>query len=163
MNIKETMMLKFKACSAVLLAAGLGAALPLPAAAGVTGHIAINIGHPPVEYRPAPRRGAFWAPGHWDWRGGRQVWVPGHWVHARPAPRWVEPAWVSHGGRWILVPGYRDGGPRAARRDFDRDGIPNRYDRDRDNDGIPNRYDRDRDGDGVPNRRDRRPDNPWRH
>lgn len=130
-----------------LAAAAVMGSVSLPAAARVDAQVSINIGPPPVRYEavPAPRRGAVWAPGYWDWRGQRHVWVPGGWVAERPGYRYSQPQWVAHNGRWILVRGHWEQA---------------RYDRDRD--GVPNRYDRDRDGDGVPNRYDRRPDNPYR-
>lgn len=43
-----------------------------------------NVGKPlngaTIEVFPAPREGAIWAPGHYEWTGVREQWVPGHWV-----------------------------------------------------------------------------------
>ena len=62
---------------------------------------------------PAPRAGYVWSPGHYEWRGNRQVWLS---------------------GQWIPVDNYSYSRPYGDR---DRDGVPNYYDR---NDRNPYRY-----------------------
>lgn len=89
---------------------------------------------PREEARPQERRGYAWAPGHWEWRGGRHVWVEGRMMRERRGQRWVEDRWVERNGQWTLVRGHWARGGR----------------------------DRDRDGDGVRNRDDARPNNPNR-
>ena len=32
------------------------------------------------EVVPAPRAGAIWSPGRWEWNGYRHRWVAGHWI-----------------------------------------------------------------------------------
>ena len=109
--------------------------------------IYLNFGPPAVRYEaiPAPRHGYVWAPGYWDYRGGRHhVWVRGHWVRERPGYVYYAPAWHQSNGRWYLERERWARGDRYAHHgggDRDRDGVPNAYDRDRDGDGVPNRYD----------------------
>ena len=76
-----------------------------------------------VEPLPPPRRGSLWAPGHWDWRGGRHVWVGGTWVRERRGYVYTGPTWVERNGRW------QQHQARWSRGDRDGDGVPNRLDR----------------------------------
>ncbi|HTV96461.1 MAG TPA: hypothetical protein VME42_10665 [Steroidobacteraceae bacterium] len=79
---------------------------PVIASAGIGIDITVAPPAPPVEVVPAPRVGFVWAPGFWDWRGGRHVWVGGHWIAARPGWRWVPDRWEPHGNHWHYVRGH---------------------------------------------------------
>jgi hypothetical protein len=111
---------------AVTLAVGAASLLSLGAmtvpTAAQAQAIVIQTAPPPPRFErvPPPRRGYVWAPGHWEWRGGRHVWAGGYWERARPGYAYRPPAWRDNGGRWE----YNRGGW-----DRDGDGIPNRYDR----------------------------------
>src|ERR1700761_7102107 len=89
----------------MLMAAG-GAALPTIASAGVS--VDIDVAPPPVrvETVPPPRVGYVWAPGCWEWRGGRHVWVGGRWIGERRGYHWAPAAWVQAGPRWHYAPGH---------------------------------------------------------
>ena len=50
-----------------------------------------------VEEVPPPRAGYVWAPGFWEWRGGRHVWVGGHWIGERRGYHWVPDRWEQRG------------------------------------------------------------------
>jgi len=50
----------------------------------------------------APQRGYFWAPGCWNWAGGRHVWVSGQWMAPRVGYYWQSRVWVHVGGGWRL-------------------------------------------------------------
>lgn len=85
----------------------LGSALtPLVSSAQIGVDITVAPPAPQVEVVPAPRAGYVWAPGYWNWVGGRHVWVGGHWIGARPGYRWVPDAWVRHGDRWHYARGH---------------------------------------------------------
>jgi hypothetical protein len=141
-------MLKRKALAAALFASALGA---IPFAASADRVIVVEQAPPAPRHEvvPAPRRGHVWAPGYWDYRGGRHVWVKGHWERERHGMYWHPSRWEQRDGRYV----FQRGGWNKER--FAANG-------DRDRDGVPNRVDRDRDGDGVPNRLDRAPNNPNR-
>lgn len=90
--------------ASVALLAVASVAFTMPAQAARVG-VDINIGAPPpprVEVVPAPRPGYLWAPGYWDWRGGRHYWVRGNWVRERRGYAYHHPEWVQEGGRWHL-------------------------------------------------------------
>jgi hypothetical protein len=82
-------------------------ALAFDAGAKVDVDLHVNIAPPPliVEAPPPPRPGYVWAPGYWEWRGGRHHWKKAHWVRARPGYVWDPPHWVERGGAWYFVPG----------------------------------------------------------
>ena len=67
---------------------------------------------PVVEVVPAPRVGFVWAPGFWEWRGGRHFWVTGHYIRHRPGFVYEPGRWADHGGRWAYT---RPGWHAAAR------------------------------------------------
>ncbi|WYX22962.1 YXWGXW repeat-containing protein [Achromobacter xylosoxidans] len=69
--------------AAVVLSLG-ALSVPDVAQAGVA--ISIDVAPPPprVEVLPPPRVGYVWAPGHWEWVGGRHAWIGGVWMPARP-------------------------------------------------------------------------------
>ena len=128
----------------IALALSIGAAsllsvgtLAVPTAAQAQ-PVTIQVAPPPPrsERVPPPRRGYVWAPGHYEWRGGRHVWVRGYWVRARPGYAYRPPEWRQDGDRWQY---NRGGGDRVGA------GVPNRSDRRPDN---PKRNGR-RDG-GLP-------------
>lgn len=54
----------------------------------------------------APFAGAVWAPGYWNWVGGKHVWVAGRWEHPREGLYWEPHTWVHVGGGWHLREGY---------------------------------------------------------
>ncbi len=122
----------------ILLAALIGATFAVVpvASSAQTRTIVIREAPPPPrdETRPPQRRGSEWAPGHWQWRGGKHVWVQGRYIRERRGSHWVPDRWVERNGRWTLVRGHWQRGMRN----------------------------RDRDGDGVRNRDDARPNNPNR-
>ena len=66
----------------------------------------IRIGTPPppprVVVTPAPRPGYIYAPGYWNWRGGRHVWNEGHWERQRRGYHYAEPVWDRDGDRYGL-------------------------------------------------------------
>lgn len=122
----------------ILSAAIATAAISLPAHAAVRWGVSIDIAPPApmVVAVPAPRVGFVWAPGYWNWSGGKHVWMNGSWMPARAGYAYWEPRWVQRDGKWH----FDRGG--WGRNDRDRDGIPNRRDKDRDGDGVPNKYDK---------------------
>ncbi len=140
-------MIKTTLLAASLAIASIGASVSAPASAQTSIYVQVAPPAPRAEYRPAPRRGHVWVPGHWDWRPrmNQYVWMQGHWVRERPGYYYSQPVWVQRGNGWV-----REGGTWQRGRG------------DRDHDGVPNRFDRDRDGDGVPNRFDNKPNNPNR-
>jgi hypothetical protein len=86
---------------AFLAAAAFALLFVSPNSASAQVYASIRIGTPPppmiVERPwPPPYRGAYWIPGHHEWRG-RWVWVPGYYSYP---PR--------RGGYWV-APGYRHG------------------------------------------------------
>jgi len=91
--------------SLLLIAAGTLAA-PAISSGGVI--VDIDVAPPPVQVEvvPAARAGYVWAPGYWNWAGGRHVWVGGHFIRERPGYRWVPHAWVQVGPRWHFAPGH---------------------------------------------------------
>ena len=68
----------------------------------------VDVAPPPaqVEVVPAPRAGFVWAPGYWNWEGGRHVWVAGRWMHERRGYHWVPEAWVQVGPHWHFQRGH---------------------------------------------------------
>ncbi|MQR00002.1 YXWGXW repeat-containing protein [Glaciimonas soli] len=97
-----------------LIAASSMAFIPAQANAQVGVNIIIGGAPPPPRYEvvPVPRPGYIWAPGYWDWVGGRHVWRTGNWARARPGYQYNRPQWVQHGGRWELNRGGWAQGPR---------------------------------------------------
>lgn len=83
-----------------LCMAASSAAVPTIASAGVV--VDIDVAPPPVrvEEVPAPRAGYVWAPGFWEWRGGRHVWIGGHWIVERRGYHWVPDRWNQVGPHW---------------------------------------------------------------
>ncbi len=86
--------------------AGSGLALPMMASAGVFVDIDVAPPAPQVEVVPEPRVGYVWAPGYWEWRGGRHVWVGGHWIGERRGYHWAPDRWEQAGPHWHRVPGH---------------------------------------------------------
>jgi hypothetical protein len=65
---------------------------------------------PPAVAPPgaAPTADAFFAPGHWVWRGDRYVWQPGYWARIQSGYVWVPShyRWTPHG--YVFIGGYWD-------------------------------------------------------
>lgn len=80
-------------------------AVPGVAQAGVV--ISIDVAPPPprVEVVPPPRVGYVWAPGHWEWVGGRHAWIEGAWLPARPGYVYHGPEWRQRHGHWVYYEG----------------------------------------------------------
>ncbi|MFA1686639.1 hypothetical protein [Achromobacter dolens] len=80
-------------------------AVPGVAQAGVA--ISIDVAPPPprVEVVPPPRVGYVWAPGHWEWAGGRHAWIEGAWLPARPGYVYHRPEWRQRHGHWVYYEG----------------------------------------------------------
>jgi len=82
-----------------------------PSAGQVNFHFGVDVAPPvpQVEEVLPPRPGFVWAPGFWEWDGGRHVWVPGHWMTQRPGYYWVPDGWEhhveEHGSHWHFAPG----------------------------------------------------------
>lgn len=103
-----------------------GASLPSLARATVDFNVSIAPPPPRVEVIPAPRAGALWVPGYWDWRHHRYHWVTGRYVRVRHGFHYEPAGWLLRGDRYFYArPGWR--------RDRDGDGIPDRFDRAPDN------------------------------
>lgn len=92
---------------AALAAAGLafGAATYTPPAAARE-YVSVTVGTRPPPPRwervPPPRVGYVWAPGYWNWYGGRYVWVGGHWYASRPGYVYRPPVWRPYGSGWRI-------------------------------------------------------------
>ncbi|WYX34857.1 hypothetical protein WJ966_25765 [Achromobacter xylosoxidans] len=54
---------------------------------------------------PPPRVGYVWAPGHWEWVGGRHAWIGGVWMPARPGYVYHGPEWRQRHGHWVYYEG----------------------------------------------------------
>jgi hypothetical protein len=89
---------------ALLLTSGL--ALPALSQAGVAVDIDLAPPAPQVEVVPPPRPGYVWAPGYWNWEGGRHVWVGGHWMGERPGYHWAPDHWEHRGPHYHYEPGH---------------------------------------------------------
>lgn len=128
-------------CTAAAIVLSTAAFVPAQAVAQVGINIIIGNAPPPVRYEvvPAPRRGYEWAPGYWNWDGGRHQWARGHWERARSGQYYQRPEWQQNNDGWRL---NRGGWQRGERHD-NRNKSKNRGHRrgDRDDDGVPNRYD----------------------
>ncbi|WP_431194677.1 hypothetical protein [Achromobacter xylosoxidans] len=46
-----------------------------------------------------------WAPGHWEWVGGRHAWIGGVWMPARPGYVYHGPEWRQRHGHWVYYEG----------------------------------------------------------
>jgi WXXGXW repeat (2 copies) len=93
----------FKRLASAALLAAASAAFVAPVQAAPL-NVDISVGPPPprVEVVPAPRPGYVWAPGYWDWRGGKHYWVRGDWQREREGYVYHHPEWVHHGDAWHL-------------------------------------------------------------
>jgi hypothetical protein len=89
---------------AAALTLGAAAFLPLPAMAQAGLSIFVNAAPPAPRYEsiPAPRTGQVWAPGFWNWDGGRHVWVAGHWETARNGYQYQRTEWARDNSGWRL-------------------------------------------------------------
>lgn len=84
---------------------------PPPATDGPPPPSALVVKQPPpphrievVPARPSPQQQ--WAPGHWDFQGGRFLWIAGHWMTPRPGWVWEGAHWRQAGKEWRFVPGH---------------------------------------------------------
>jgi hypothetical protein len=118
---------------AAMITLGAAAWTPLPSMAqpGYAVNLVINSAPPPPRFEsvPAPRRGYVWAPGYWNWDGGRHIWLSGHWEPERTGYRYRAHEWVRENGGYRL----RDSGwyrVAQARQDEIRVALPApRYER----------------------------------
>ena len=92
---------------ATLITLGAAAWMPLPSMAETSFSLVINSAPPPPRFEnaPAPRRGYVWAPGYWNWDGGRHVWLAGHWEAARDGYQYQSGEWIRDGGGYRLRAG----------------------------------------------------------
>ena len=92
---------------ATMIAVGAAAWMPLPSMAQTGFNVVINSAPPAPRFEsvPAPRRGYVWAPGYWDWDGGRHEWMAGHWEQERNGYQYYPGEWVRDGGRYRLHAG----------------------------------------------------------
>lgn len=88
------------------LAAALLLGSAAPSFAGIGIDVRIAPPPPPAVVIPAPRAGFVWAPGYWQWNGGRHVWIEGRWLRARPGFHWVPEHWVARRGHYRFVAGH---------------------------------------------------------
>jgi len=110
-------------CALTLVAISCAAFLPAEANAQVGVNIVIGSPPPPPRYErlPPPRPGYIWAPGYWNWVGGRHVWRSGYWDRARPGYQYQRPQWVQGPGGWQLRRGGWERGGGNDRRDHRHD------------------------------------------
>ncbi|MDF3981927.1 hypothetical protein P3W24_10155 [Luteibacter sp. PPL201] len=103
----------FAILAALGLATGAVSVAP-PAAAREYVTVTVTDRPPPPRFeRPPPARiGYVWAPGYWNWYGGRYVWVGGHWNPVRPGYVYRPPVWRPYGHGWRIEreTWVRDGG-----------------------------------------------------
>ncbi|MFD2271134.1 hypothetical protein ACFS07_08310 [Undibacterium arcticum] len=94
------------------------AVIPTQAVAQVGVNVIIGNAPPPVRYEvvPAPRRGQEWAPGYWNWNGGRHVWTAGHWERVRVGQYYQRPEWQQDNDGWRLNRGGWQHGERHDNR-----------------------------------------------
>jgi hypothetical protein len=92
---------------ATLITLGAAAWMPLPSMAETSFSLVINSAPPPPRFEsaPAPRRGYVWAPGYWNWDGGRHVWLAGHWETVRDGYQYQSGEWIREGGGYRLRAG----------------------------------------------------------
>jgi hypothetical protein len=104
--VQETLEMKNVGKALIISLSLAGSAMLAPIAANAQVEITVAPPAPQVEVVPAPRVGYVWAPGYWDWRGGRHVWVGGTWVHERPGYHWVPSHWDQHGDHYRFARGH---------------------------------------------------------
>ncbi|MEP7042051.1 MAG: hypothetical protein ABI843_03250 [Dokdonella sp.] len=91
---------------AIAFAAGIAAAAA-PASARTVVGVSIGVAPPPLRVEHVVARpGYVWAPGYWNWNGGRHAWVGGYWIAARPGYRYAPAGWVHAGAAWRFHRGY---------------------------------------------------------
>ena len=122
--------------SSLVVALGLGAALP----AWSVLHDVIVLGSAPpaprLEDHPQDRAGSVWIPGYWDYRNSEYVWVGGHFEPARSGYVYVPPRYEQADGRWRMYAGgweEEHGGLRSKIREK-KDMVKGRVANDGDND-----------------------------
>ncbi len=93
--------------AAAMLAISSAAFLPTQAMAQIDVNIAISNAPPPPRFESAPqaRRGYVWAPGYWNWDGGRHVWAAGQWQPERQGSQYRAAQWVRENNGWRLNQG----------------------------------------------------------
>src|SRR6185312_10164908 len=106
---------KLALLAALVIAGGATATFTPPASAQVSLSFSVGTPPPPPRYEvvPAPRPGYVWAPGYWNWNGGRYVWVVGSWHRNRPGYVYYRPHWVHHGDRWQMERAHWDHDPHS--------------------------------------------------
>jgi hypothetical protein len=95
--------------AATALALLLAGCVVYPARGGYYVGGVVTVGPPAIREEAvgvAPYPGYVWAPGYWNWAGGRYVWVSGRWVAPRPGYHWVPHHWVQTPGGWRLERGH---------------------------------------------------------
>lgn len=104
---------KLALLAALALAGGVTAAFAPPASAQVSFSLSVGTPPPPLRYEvvPAPRPGYVWAPGYWNWAGGRYVWIGGTWHRARPGYVYYQPRWERDGDHWRMRRAHWDRDP----------------------------------------------------
>jgi hypothetical protein len=92
---------------ATVIAVSAAAWIPLPSMAQTAFNLVINSAPPAPRFEsvPAPRRGYVWAPGYWNWDGGRHVWLAGHWEPDRLGYQYQPGEWIRDGGGYRLRTG----------------------------------------------------------
>lgn len=92
-----TLTRKLVALAALGLAVGSASYTP-PATAREYVEVVTTRPPPPRWERIPPQRAGYvWAPGYWNWYGGRYVWVGGRWNAYRPGYVYRPPAWRPYG------------------------------------------------------------------
>ena len=89
---------------ATMITLGAAAWMPLPSMAQTGFNLVINSAPPAPRFEsvPAARRGYVWAPGYWNWDGGRHVWLAGHWEPERNGYQYRSSEWIRDGGGYRL-------------------------------------------------------------
>ncbi|KAF1008512.1 MAG: hypothetical protein GAK28_00933 [Luteibacter sp.] len=102
--------------TALGLAVGAASFAPLATAREVI-VTTVRVAPPPPRYEvvPGPRVGYVWAPGYWNWYGGRYVWIGGRWYAGRPGYVYHPPVWRPYGGGWRIERETWVRGPRWHR------------------------------------------------
>lgn len=103
---------------ATMIALGAAACLPLPSMAQTNFSVMIGSAPPAPRFESVPpaRRGYVWAPGYWNWDGGRHAWMAGHWENARDGYNYQPTEWVRDNGGYRMRQG---GWVQVAERGYD--------------------------------------------
>jgi hypothetical protein len=99
---------KLAAVAAAAALALLSGCVVYPARGYYVGGV-VTVGPPVVREEAvgvAPYPGYVWAPGYWNWAGGRYVWVSGRWMAPRVGYHWVPHRWIQTPGGWRMERGH---------------------------------------------------------